>query len=148
MTITRDQHFSLIKRYQNLPVFKDVIATLQSLSNRSDLQLYALTNGPHEDVEKLFEDEGINQYFKDIISADEIKKYKPDPAIYQHFLDRTGSTAEDSWLISGNGFDVIGASTFGMNSIWIRRSKQQLIDPWGGRPTHTIHSMHELESLF
>ena len=148
VTITRDQHFSLIKKYQNLPVFKDVIDALKSISDRSDLQLYALTNGPHEDVEKLFEDEAINLYFKDIISADEIKKYKPDPAVYQHFLDRTGSSAKDSWLISGNAFDVIGASSFGMNTIWIQRSKLQLMDPWGGRPTHTIHSMSELEALF
>lgn len=148
VNITQDQHYSLIKKYQNLPVFKDVVHALSSISERSDLQIYALTNGPIEDVERLFEDNCINQFFKDIISADEIMKYKPDPAIYQHFLHRTGSSAQQSWLISGNGFDVIGASTFGMKSVWIRRDKQQLIDCWGGRPTHVIKSMSELEALF
>ena len=108
VSMTHDQRFSLIKRYQNLPVFKDVVNALKSLNKRDDLQLYALTNGPLVEVEKLFEDVQINQYFKDIISADEIKKYKPDPAIYQHFLDRTGAKAKDSWLISGNSFDVMG----------------------------------------
>lgn len=146
--ITRDQHFSLIKRYQSLPVFKDVVKALQSISERSDLKIYALTNGPLEDVERLFEDEGINQYFIDIISADEIRKYKPDPAVYQHFLERTGARADDSWLISGNGFDVIGATTFGFNSVWIKRTENQLLDPWGARPTHVIQSMSQLESLF
>lgn len=148
VTITRDQHFSLIKRYQNLPVFKDVAAVLESMSERSDLNLYALTNGPYEDVVKLFEDNNINQFFKDIISVDEIKKYKPDPAVYRHFLERTGSRVDDSWLISGNGFDVIGARSFGMNGVWIKRADQQIIDTWGPRPTHTIQSMHELEALF
>lgn len=148
VTITRDQHFSLIKRYQNLPVFKDVAAALESMSERSDLNLYALTNGPYEDVVKLFEDNNINQFFKDIISVDEIKKYKPDPAVYRHFLERTGSRVDDSWLISGNGFDVIGARSFGMNGVWIKRADQQIIDTWGPRPTHTIQSMHELEALF
>jgi len=147
VSITRDQHFSLIKRYQNLPVFKDVLNALTSLSGRDDLQIFALTNGPLEDVEKLFEDDQINQFFKDIISADEIKKFKPDPAIYQHFLDRTGAKAEDSWLISGNAFDVMGATTFGMKSVWIKRSMNQQMDPWGEQPTHTIHSMSELDSL-
>ncbi len=148
VSITRDQHFSLIKRYQSLPVYKDVIACLSSISERSDLNIYAFTNGPLEEVERLFEDDGINQYFKDIISVDEIKQYKPDPSVYQHFLDRTKATAGDSWLISGNAFDVIGASTFGMNSIWVRRTEQQRMDPWGGRPTHTIQSLSELEALF
>ena len=148
VNITRDQHFSLIKRYQTLPAYKDVMPCLSSISERSDIKIYALTNGPLEDVERLFEDVAINQYFKDIISVDEIQKYKPDPMVYQHFLDRTNARATDSWLISGNAFDVIGASSYGMNSIWIKRTDQQQMDPWGGRPTHTIQSMSELEALF
>jgi len=148
VNITRDQHFSLIKRYQTLPAYKDVINCLSSISERSDINIYALTNGPLEDVERLFEDVAINQYFKDIVSVDEIQKYKPDPAVYQHFLDRANAVARDSWLISGNAFDVIGASTFGMNSIWVKRTEQQRMDPWGGKPTHTIQSLSELEALF
>lgn len=148
VTITRDQHFSLVKRYQSLPVYKDVVAVLESISERSDLSIYALTNGPREDVERLFDDEGIHHFFKDIVSADEIKKYKPDPAVYRHFLDRASTTREESYLISGNSFDVIGAGSFGMNTIWIRRSSAQQFDPWGPRPTHTIQSLAELEALF
>lgn len=148
VSITREQHSSLIKRYQNLPVYKDVVNCLSSISERSDIHIYALTNGPLEDVERLLEAVAINQYFEDIVSVDEIKKYKPDPAVYQHFLDRTGSSAADSWLISGNAFDVIGASTFGMNSVWVKRTQQQRMDPWGGQPTHTIQSLSELEAIF
>ena len=148
VSITRDQHFSLIKRYQNLPVYMDVVDCLSSISERSEIHIYALTNGPLEDVARLFEDNEINQYFKGIVSVDEIRKYKPDPAVYQHFLDRAGSSAEDGWLISGNAFDVIGASAFGMNSVWVKRTEQQLMDPWGERPTHTIRSLSELEALF
>ncbi len=146
--ITRDQHFSLIKRYQTLPVFKDVVACLSSLSERSDLNLYAFTNGPQEDVEKLFEDEGINHFFKDIVSVDEIRKYKPDPDVYQHFLQRSGATAEQTWLISGNAFDVIGAGNAGLNSVWVKRTVQQIMDTWGPRPTQVIQSLSELEALF
>ncbi len=148
VSITRDQHFSLIKRYQTLPVYKDVISSLESMSERSDLALYALSNGPREDLEKLFEDNGIIHYFRDIVSVDEIGKYKPDPAVYHHFLQRTGAEASDSWLISGNAFDVLGAVNAGWNSAWIRRSEQQLMDPWGGKPTQIIQSLSELEALF
>jgi len=148
VSITREQHSSLIKRYQNLPVYKDVVNCLSSISERSDIHIYAFTNGTLEDVERLLEAVAINQYFEDIVSVDEIKKYKPDPAVYQHFLDRTGSSTADSWLISGNAFDVIGASTFGMNSVWVKRTQQQRMDPWGGQPTHTIQSLSELEAIF
>jgi 2-haloacid dehalogenase len=143
-----DQYFSLIKRYQNLPVFKDVVHSLQALNRRSDLHLYALTNGPYEDIVRLFEADAINQYFKDIVSVDEIRKYKPDPAVYLHFLERSGAKAEDTWLISGNAFDVIGARNAGLNGVWLKRSEQQLMDTWGDKPSHTIHSLSELEGLF
>ena len=148
VSITRDQHFSLIKRYQSLPVFKDVISALTALKERSDIQMYALTNGPHDEVERLFHDENINLFFKDIVSADEIKIFKPDPAVYQHFLDRTGEAKEDCWLISGNSFDVIGAGNFGIKGIYIKRNATQQMDPWGIQPVHTISSMSQLEALF
>ena len=146
VAITPEQHSSLIEGYQNLPVYEDVVNCLDAINERSEIDSYALTNGPRQDVERLFEGVAIGQYFKDIVSVDEIKKYKPDPAVYQHFLDRTGSDAKDSWLISSNTFDVIGASTFGMNSVWVKRTQQHHMDPWG-RPTHTIGSLSELETI-
>ena len=148
VSITRDQHFSLIKSYHHLPAYKEVHAALESMSERSDLDIYALTNGPHAEVEKLFEMAGINHYFKDIVSVDEIQKYKPDPAVYKHFLDRSGASKEDTWLVSSNSFDVIGASTYGLNSIWVKRSMIQQIDPWGAHPEQTVTSLSQIESLF
>jgi 2-haloacid dehalogenase len=148
VTISRDQYLNLIHRYRSLPVYEDVVTCLSSISERSEVHIYALSNGPQEDVRMLFKDGDIDQYFTDIVSVDEIRKYKPDPAVYQHFLDRTGSGVEDSWLISGNAFDVIGASTFGMNSVWIKRTEHQRLDPWGGRPTYTIQTLSELDALF
>ena len=146
--ITPEQHAALIERYQCLPVYDDVVDCLDSMRERSDIRIYALTNGPRQDVLKLFEGAAIDRYFEDIVSVDEIRKYKPDPAVYRHFLERAGGSAADSWLISGNAFDLIGAGASGMNSIWIRRTDQQRMDPWGSRPTHTIRSLSELGPLF
>ena len=147
VTVTAEQQTRLIERYQSLPAYDDVPDCLDAISQRSDICIYALSNGPLEDVEGLFDHAAIARYFEDIVSVDEIRKFKPDPLVYQHFLQRAGSAAEDSWLISSNAFDVIGASASGMNSVWVRRSKQQHMDPWG-QPTHTIHSLAELAALF
>ena len=148
VSLTAAQRISLIERYRKLPAYEDVVNCLTAISERPDIAMYALTNGSPEDVRRLLQAAGIHEYFKDIVSVDEIKKYKPDPAVYQHFLDRSGASAEQSWLISGNAFDVIGASTFGMNSVWIKRSEQQRMDSWGGQPSYTIRSLSELGALF
>jgi 2-haloacid dehalogenase len=67
-----------------------------------------------------------------------IRSFKPDPAVYAHFLERTGSRPGDAWLVSSNPFDVIGAVSAGMRAAWVRRSPQAIFDPWGIEPTVTV----------
>ena len=86
----------------------------------------------------------IDKYFEDAVSVDDIKTFKPNPDVYAHFLSKTGSTAAESWLISGNPFDVIGAGSVGINSAWIRRSPKQVFDPWEIKPTLTVGSLTEM----
>lgn len=144
VSLTDQQRGRLLERYLSLPVFDDVPACLAALGERNDVRVYAFSNGPRTDVERLFAGAGIEDYFEDIVSVDEIHRFKPDPAVYGHLLDRTGSTADGCWLISSNAFDVIGASSFGVNSVWVRRSEQQHLDSWGGRPALTIGCLAEL----
>lgn len=144
VSLTGEQRDRLLERYLSLPVFDDVPGCLASLDERSDVRVFAFSNGPRADVERLFASAGIEDYFGDIVSVDEIRRYKPDPAVYQHLLDRTGSAADGCWLISSNAFDVIGASSFGVNGVWLRRTEQHHLDPWGDRPALTIGSLAEL----
>ena len=106
--------------------------------------MFAFSNGKPEDVASLLENSGISSYFEDVVSTDEIKSFKPNPAVYAHFLRRTGATGREAWLISGNPFDVIGAVSAGMRAAWVMRSPQALFDPWEIEPTITIGSLTEL----
>ncbi len=119
----------LIESYAVLPVFPDVIGALNDLQ-RADYRLYAFSNGKTDAVRALLQHAGILGYFVDIISVDEIKTFKPDPAVYLHLLKRCDSTAESSWLISGNAFDVMGARSAGLRGIWLQRSAASKFDPW------------------
>ena len=92
--------------------------------------MVAFSNGEKESVDGLLNNANIMKYFDDIISADEIQTFKPDPLIYQHLLSRTNSEAKQAWLISSNPFDVIGAKSFGMNAAWVKRSGAAVYDPW------------------
>ena len=121
----------LIKTYSVLPVFPDVIEALENL-NAADYGLYAFSNGTADAVKSLLEHAGILRYFIDVISVDEIKTFKPGPAVYHHLLKRCNSTAESSWLISGNAFDVMGAKSAGLRGIWLQRSSSTVFDSWEG----------------
>ena len=120
IALSNEQKKQLLDSYKTLPAFNDVEKGLAQL--QQNYQLVAFSNGEKESVDGLLNNANIMKYFDDIISADEIQTFKPDPLIYQHLLSRTNSEAKQAWLISSNPFDVIGAKSFGMNAAWVKRS--------------------------
>ena len=141
--LTEDNKNCLMQKYRVLPAFHDVKESLVKLQS-ANYRMFAFSNGFGDDVKNLLINAEIDKYFEDVVSVDDIKTFKPNPDVYVHFLSKTGSTAAESWLISGNPFDVIGAGSVGINSAWIRRSPKQVFDPWEIKPTLTVGSLTEL----
>lgn len=133
----------LIQCYTSLPVFDDVVSGLVALNDKN-IPMYAFSNGTAAGVAGLLQNAGIIDYFADIISVDEVKTFKPSPAVYQHFLTRTGAKAGSCWLVSSNPFDILGAAAVGMQTVWIKRTANAIFDPWGIKPTASIGSLNEL----
>lgn len=127
----------LLGIYRVLPAFDDVTASLTTLPD-DRFELYAFSNGTADAVEGLLEAAAIRPYFTDVVSVDELGTFKPNPAVYRHFLKRAGADGANAWLISSNPFDVIGAVSAGMRAAWVRRSPSAVFDPWGIEPTITV----------
>ena len=137
------QKQTLLSLYRELPAFDDVEDSLLELRSAGH-QLHAFSNGTADAVNTLLESAGIIGLFDSVVSVDDKQTFKPNPDVYQHFLDSAGSKPAETWLISGNPFDVIGAASHGWQSAWVRRSEKAVFDPWGIDPTITIASLREL----
>ena len=133
----------LLEGYRYLPAFVDVKSGLESLQ-RKGFRMFAFSNGRADDVSNLLRHAGIDQFFAGVVSCDEVKSFKPNPAVYAHFLRRAGCAGAEAWMISSNSFDVIGARSAGMRAVWVNRSAQVIFDPWDIEPTLTIQSFVEL----
>jgi 2-haloacid dehalogenase len=133
----------LLEAYKILPAFDDVAIGLAQ-ANKSGFRMFAFSNGSAETVEALLDHAGIRSYFLGVVSVDDVKSFKPNPGVYSHFLRKTGSVGSDTWLISSNSFDVIGAISFGMRSIWVKRSQDAIFDPWGMEPSLTVVNLLNL----
>lgn len=142
--LTDAQKGELLAHYQTLPAFDDVKEGLALLSGAGH-SLFAFSNGSREAVTSLLANAEIGSYFLDVISVDSLKSYKPNPAVYSHFLRETGCAGCDAWLVSSNPFDVIGAISAGMRGIWLQRQAGQPFDPWGIEPTITLSSLRDIE---
>lgn len=143
ISLTRNQKAELLDTYRTLPAFEDVFKGLNRLKD-DGYKLYAFSNGSEEAVETLLVAAGIRKFFAGVVSVDDLKSYKPNPAVYCHFLRKSGTTGNEAWLISSNPFDVIGAISAGMKAAWLKRSEDAIFDPWGINPTITVRNLHDL----
>jgi len=141
--LSQKQKNELLEMYRVLPAFEDVKQGLVR-SQEAGFRLFAFSNGSADAIEMLLINARIRDFFLDVVSVDEIKSFKPDPDVYNHFMKRAGSDSADSWMISSNPFDVIGSVSAGMRAAWVKRSPDAIFDPWGIEPTVTVNSLSEL----
>jgi len=146
VSLTNEQKSELLRSYRTLPAFDDVAKALGQLKS-AGFRMYAFSNGSSDAIEELLTAAGIRDYFLGIVSVDDIRTFKPDPAVYRYFLQKSGALGHTAWLISSNPFDVIGAVSAGMKSVWVRRSKDAVFDPWGIEPTVVVESLNELNKM-
>lgn len=143
ISLTKEQKQFLLDSYSTLPAFEDVEQSLACLKE-ANFRLFAFSNGTAEAVETLLVSANIRDFFIGIVSVDDLKSFKPNPAVYSHFLRLSGATGDSAWLISSNPFDVIGAISAGMRAAWVQRSQEAIFDPWGIEPTITVGNLSEL----
>ncbi len=141
--LSRKDKEELMGAYKVLPAFDDVAEGL-ARSKQAGFRMFAFSNGTKDDVESLLKHAGIRDCFIGVVSVDEMKSFKPNPAVYSHFLRKAGASGSDAWLVSSNPFDVIGAISSGMRAAWLKRSPDALFDPWGIAPTITVNSLLNL----
>ena len=139
------QKEALMNEYKVLPAFSDVKKGLQTLK-KDGHKLYAFSNGSKNAVSNLLINAEIIDLFDGVVSVEDIKMFKPSPLVYKHFNDKTNSSKLDSWLISSNPFDVIGATAYGFRTAWVQRTQESIFDPWGIEPTTIINSIEELST--
>lgn len=87
--------------------------------------------------------------FKDLVSVDQVKRFKPSRNSYMHLAQKVGknqSQMNEMWLISGNPFDIVGARSAGMNAIWVDRAGKGWQDACVPelQPTAIVHSLEQI----
>ena len=136
----------LLEKYQHLPTFLEVSSSLATLK-KLDVKMFAFSNGSADKVIALLKNAQIFDYFIDVVSTDEIQTFKPNPTVYSHFVERAKTTAQNSWLISSNPFDILGGLNNGMQCAWLQRSPAAIFDPWEQQPTAIIKSLDDIKTL-
>ena len=147
ISLSREQGERLMALYKHLPAFPDAVSGLKKLKELP-LRIFAFSNGRPDDLDSLLRGAGILHYFEGVVSLLEAHTFKPNPAAYTYFHRSAQTGGAETWLISSNPFDVIGALSSGMKSTWIKRSLKAVFDPWGIQPTTIVSSLDELADFW
>lgn len=106
--------------------------------------LHILTNGFRDVQYSKLKHSGLRQYFRTILSSEEIGISKPDMEIFSHALERAGAKTQESLMIGDDPHvDIEGAKKAGIDQVWFNPAgkKSEL------RPTYEIKTLNDLTHL-
>ncbi|PSQ49303.1 haloacid dehalogenase type II [Halobacteriales archaeon SW_6_65_15] len=132
---------AIILAYDDLDPFPDAADALAELGETRPVVV--LSNGNPEMLETLAENAGLAPHLDDVISAHEVRTFKPDPAVYENAAERLGRRIGDCRLVSSNAWDVAGAAQAGMATAWVNRSREPP-EQVGGAADLTVESLAAL----
>ncbi len=137
----------LLDAYLRLPVFSEVAAALEGLKNQGH-RLVAFSNGVEASIRALLGNVGVLPHLEDVVSVDDLRTFKPDPEVYRYLAQRTGCAPAETWLVSSNAWDVIGAKAAGLRGAWVKRQPDLVFDPWDVEPDVVVSRLDELPVWF
>ncbi|WP_375192616.1 haloacid dehalogenase type II [Marinobacter sp.] len=144
LALSDDRENALMAAYLSLPAFDDALPALKSL--KGNYPLFAFSNGSYPALEKVLGHNQLLEQFDGLVSVDDIKSFKPDPAVYTHARRATGAWDKPLCLVSSNAWDVIGARAAGLLAVWVKRDPDKVFEDWGIQPSAVINSLSELKS--
>ncbi len=120
--IKSEMRNELLNLYKVLSPYPEVKKVLQHLKKR-DLKLAILSNGTPALLNQLVNSNGLDDYFDDIFSIEEVKIYKPNKKVYDLPCKKYNLSSKEITFLSANTWDVSGGGNYGYNAIWVNRAE-------------------------
>lgn len=110
----------LLDEYRRLAPFTDVAPTLARLQ-QAGIPLGVLSNGDADMLETALVTAGLHPYIDLVLSAEQVRVYKPAPSIYALGPRALKMTPGEILFVSSNCWDACGAAWYGYTSFWVNR---------------------------
>ena len=127
-----DEINDVLELLKHLPLHEGV---QEGLSHLHDLgfRIAALTNSPQRTVLDRMERTGLVSYFEVVLSAEQVKKYKPCIEVYEWAAKKLQLNIHEILLVSAHEWDVAGGANAGMQTAYMRK-RQQMLYPLAPEP--------------
>ena len=140
LKIDEKQRRAVMEEYLRLALYPDVAEAMKKLKSR---KCAILSNGSPDMLDPLVAQSGLR--FDAVLSVDELRVYKPAPAVYELAVRKLNTPKEQIGFVSSNCWDALGAKSFGFTVYWINRAKAP-VDRLGFEPDYIVESLDEVLS--
>ena len=111
----------ILAGFTELDPHPDVLPAVRH-ARQAGLRLVTLTNGSAQNTTSLLRRAGIEDDIEQVLSVDDVRRWKPAPEIYQHAADSTRAPADRVALVAAHPWDIHGAHQAGLVTGWVARS--------------------------
>lgn len=137
---TDAQLAKVLDAYLSLAPFAEAAAALERLRGRPRA---ILSNGSRRMLDAAVRSSGLGPLLTHVLSVDEVRAYKPSPAVYALGPKALGVPAGELLFVSSNAWDVAGAKAFGYRVCWCNRQGAPA-EELGVSPDHVVLRLDEI----
>lgn len=127
------------------PAFPEVPGMLERL-RAAGLRAVILSNGSPMMLASAVRFAGLERHIHTVLSVEAAGAYKPHPAVYQLAVDRLSAAPDTIAFFSSNAWDVAGAASFGLRTVWVNR-KGAPPEPLPGVPEVVLSDLAAVPDL-
>jgi 2-haloacid dehalogenase len=132
----------LLGEYLRLAAYPDALPALERL-RANGFPLAMLSNGSPDMLESAISAAGMSGLFTHVLSADQVRKFKTAPEVYQLGVEAFDRPAGQLIFVSSNGWDACCATWFGYRTFWVNRAGDP-VEHLGIVPTGEGHILTDL----
>ncbi|AYY13734.1 haloacid dehalogenase type II [Actinobacteria bacterium YIM 96077] len=106
--------------FSELEPHPDVVPAVR-LAGEAGVRMVTLTNGSAQITSRLLERAGLDDDIEQVLSVDDVQRWKPAPEIYRHAAYSTHVLPERVALVAAHAWDTHGAHQAGLATGWVAR---------------------------
>jgi 2-haloacid dehalogenase len=110
----------LVAGFGELDVHPDVEPAMRRAAD-AGIEVIALTNGSASTTRALLQRAGVQGYVRQVVSVDDVQRWKPAPQIYRHAAKTCQVEPKQIALVAVHGWDTHGAHEAGLVTGWVSR---------------------------
>ena len=110
----------LLDLYFKIESFDEVKSFLNKLKNKN-IKTCILTNGNYEMGNAAVKNSNLELIIDKVLSVEICKKFKPSKEVYQLVINEFKEEKKNYLFFSSNSWDIHGASSFGLKTVWVNR---------------------------